>query len=56
MRALLKTAAETRRVVTIHVEVDNPARHLYERRGFVPVEQRGLYFLMRWAPAEERQL
>ena len=56
MRALLKTAAETRRVVTIHVEVDNPARHLYERLGFVPVEQRGLYFLMRWAPAEERQL
>lgn len=56
MRALLITAAETRRVVTIHVEVDNPARHLYERLGFVPVEQRGLYFLMRWAPAEERQL
>jgi hypothetical protein len=38
----------TNRSVTIHVELDNPVRRLYERLGFVDVEQRGLYTLMRW--------
>ena len=52
MRSILHSAEETGRVVTIHVEVDNPARHLYERLGFAPVEQRGVYLLMRWAPSE----
>ena len=46
MRTILRTAAETGRVVTIHVEVDNPARHLYDRLGFAPVEQQGVYLLM----------
>lgn len=55
MRTILRTASETGRVVTIHVEVDNPARHLYERLRFAPVEQRGPYVLMRWAPSEDRQ-
>jgi ribosomal protein S18 acetylase RimI-like enzyme len=54
MRSILRKAAETGRVVTIHVEVDNPARHLYDRLGFAPVEQRGVYLLMRWAPPEDR--
>jgi len=55
MRTILRTASETGRAVTIHVEVDNPARHFYERLRFVPVEQRGAYLLMRWAPSEDRQ-
>lgn len=55
MRTILRTASETGRVVTIHVEADNPARHLYERLRFVPVEQRGAYLLMRWAPSDNRQ-
>ena len=29
MRTILRTASETGRAVTIHVEADNPARHLY---------------------------
>jgi RimJ/RimL family protein N-acetyltransferase len=29
--------------VTLHVEVNNPARRLYERLGFRPVEDKGVY-------------
>jgi ribosomal protein S18 acetylase RimI-like enzyme len=36
--------------VTLHVEVFNPARRLYERLGFEAVEDRGVYVLMRWLP------
>jgi len=36
--------------VTIHVERFNPALRLYERLGFVPIEERGPYFLMQRAP------
>ena len=51
MQTILRTASEAGRVVTIHVEMDNPARHLYERLRFAPVEQRGTHLLMRWAPS-----
>ena len=34
------------RPVTIHVEVFNPARRLYERLGFVLKEDKGVYLLM----------
>jgi GNAT superfamily N-acetyltransferase len=37
--------------VTIHVEIYNPAMRLYERLGFVPVEERGPYRLMKWSPS-----
>lgn len=36
--------------VTIHVEVFNPARRLYERLGFAPVEEHGVYLLMERRP------
>jgi len=36
--------------VTIHVERFNPALHLYERLGFQPIEDKGVYWLMRWTP------
>jgi ribosomal protein S18 acetylase RimI-like enzyme len=32
----------------IHVERMNPALGLYERLGFAPVEDRGVYWLMEW--------
>ena len=32
--------------VTIHVEKFNPALRLYERLGFTPIEDRGVYYLM----------
>jgi ribosomal protein S18 acetylase RimI-like enzyme len=38
------------RVVTIHVEVFNPAMRLYQRLGFLKVAETGVYFLMEWRP------
>ena len=34
--------------VRIHVEMFNPARHLYDRLGFKPVQEDGIYLLMEW--------
>jgi GNAT superfamily N-acetyltransferase len=36
--------------VTIHVEMFNPARRLYERLGFTPVEEHGVHVLMERRP------
>jgi len=36
--------------VSLHVEVFNPARRLYERMGFVPIEDQGVYILMERPP------
>jgi GNAT superfamily N-acetyltransferase len=50
---LAEILAEGRAVgkpVTIHVERFNPALRLYQRLGFVPIEERGPYFLMQRAP------
>lgn len=49
LRELLGEAAGTGRTVSIHVEVDNPARRLYARLGFVAVADRGLHVLMEWS-------
>lgn len=35
--------------VTIHVEQFNPALRLYERLGFMPAGENGIYLLMRWS-------
>ncbi len=45
---LLEEADRTSAEVTLHVEGDNPIKRLYQRLGFVYVEQRGPYeFLSR---------
>lgn len=44
-------ARERGRVVSIHVERQNPALRLYERLGFRQVEDKGVYLLMEWEPA-----
>jgi len=36
--------------LTIHVEMSNPARRLYERLGFAPVEEHGVHLLMERRP------
>jgi ribosomal protein S18 acetylase RimI-like enzyme len=46
LRGLLAEGAESGRTVSIHVEHGNPARRLYERLGFAPVEDHGIYELM----------
>jgi ribosomal protein S18 acetylase RimI-like enzyme len=53
MRELIEEASGKGTGVSIHVEVDNPAMHLYERLGFHHVETYGVYHLMVWRPASE---
>lgn len=49
--AELITEAKGRGVpLTIHVEISNPARRLYERLGFAPVEEHGVHLLMERRP------
>jgi ribosomal protein S18 acetylase RimI-like enzyme len=50
LRDLLAEGAESGKPVSIHVERQNPARRLYERLGFRPVEERGLYVLLEATP------
>lgn len=50
-RVLARAAGEGK-AVRLHVEGFNPALRLYERLGFVPLEERGVYRFMEWrAPA-----
>ncbi len=45
---LKKKAASENKSLSIHVERNNPALHLYERLGFKMVEDKGLHLLMAW--------
>jgi GNAT superfamily N-acetyltransferase len=47
---LMAEARATGKRLTIHVEVYNPAMRLYQRLGFRPVEDRGVYQLLEWTP------
>ena len=49
LKGLLEEAAEAGKPVRIHVET-NPAMRLYQRLGFVGIEDQGVYFLMEWSP------
>jgi ribosomal protein S18 acetylase RimI-like enzyme len=46
LRRILAEADGAGKPVSIHVEMHNPARRLYDRLGFVPLEERGVYLLM----------
>lgn len=50
LRGVLAAAAQRGVAVRIHVEVNNPARSLYDRLGFREIETRGIYTLMEWRP------
>jgi ribosomal protein S18 acetylase RimI-like enzyme len=52
LEQLMAEAESSGRSLSIHVEMDNPARVLYERLGFVPEGTHGVYVLMRWAQAK----
>ena len=42
-------AASSGRVLSLHVEVHNPAARLYERLGFLTVAERGVHRRMEWS-------
>lgn len=48
LRALQTEAHAAGKTLTIHVEKFNPALRLYERLGFRPMEDKGVYLLMEW--------
>lgn len=48
LRELQEEAAAAGKKLSIHVELFNPARRLYERLGFKQVEEKGMYLLMQW--------
>jgi ribosomal protein S18 acetylase RimI-like enzyme len=50
IRGLLDEAAATEKRLSVHVELNNPARRLYERLGFAEVADRGLYRLLEVTP------
>jgi ribosomal protein S18 acetylase RimI-like enzyme len=45
LHALVEEAAASGRKLSIHVEMNNPARRLYERLGFEPAGEHGVYLL-----------
>ena len=50
LRGLMAEAQESGRKLSIHVESNNPARRLYERLGFRPAGEHGVYVLLDRAP------
>jgi len=53
LRALQAAAAAEGIGLSIHVETFNPARRLYQRLGFRPAAEAGVYILMQWAAERE---
>jgi ribosomal protein S18 acetylase RimI-like enzyme len=51
LRPLMDEADESERKLSIHVEQNNPARSLYDRLGFKPAGEHGVYVLMERPPA-----
>jgi ribosomal protein S18 acetylase RimI-like enzyme len=50
LRAILAEADAAELPVTVHAEHTNPARQLYQRLGFVPVEDLGVYLKLERRP------
>jgi ribosomal protein S18 acetylase RimI-like enzyme len=53
LRDLLSEASEDGKVVALHVERFSPALAWYQRLGFEPVEDRGVYLLMQWSADDQ---
>ena len=51
LRDIQEMAAGLGKAVSIHVEKNNPARRLYDRLGFAPIEDKGIYDLLEWRAA-----
>ena len=51
LRSLMDEADASSRKLSIHVEQNNPALSLYDRLGFLPAGEHGVYVLMERPPA-----
>jgi ribosomal protein S18 acetylase RimI-like enzyme len=51
LRGLMDEADSSARKLSIHVEMNNPARSLYSRLGFGPAGEHGVYILMERLPS-----
>jgi ribosomal protein S18 acetylase RimI-like enzyme len=51
LRSLMEEADSSSRKLSIHVEMNNPARSLYGRLGFEPAGEHGVYVLMERSPS-----
>ena len=52
IRDVMDRAASFDKPVRLHVEQNNPARRLYERLGFIVLEERGVNVFMEWGGRE----
>ena len=52
LRVLQEEARSAGKVLSIHVEKFNRARHLYERLGFQVAQDKDVYLLMEWRGTE----
>ena len=52
LRELIAEAEDSGRKLSIHVEVNNPARALYDRLGFRSAGEHGVYLLLEREPAQ----
>jgi ribosomal protein S18 acetylase RimI-like enzyme len=50
MGDIMREAAESGKAVRLHVERFNRALKLYERLGFRPIEDHGIYLFLEWLP------
>jgi len=50
LEAILSEGRQAKLPVTIHVERFNPALRWYERLGFQVVEDKGVYYFLKWTP------
>jgi ribosomal protein S18 acetylase RimI-like enzyme len=50
LREIMDEAAAAAKTVSIHVERFNRALRLYQRLGFVRIDEHGVYYLMKWTP------
>lgn len=51
LKQLFDEARTAGKPVRIHVEKFNPALRLYERLGFSPIADRGVYLFLEWRPS-----
>lgn len=55
MRALMAEAQQAGLPLRLHVEINNPARRLYERLGFYPIGEQGIYIEMEWRAGSSQE-